>query len=57
MQISKNYYNNNGSLWKNCATCSNCPIESTKLCIKFSKLQTCKRAKALLKEQQKRNKK
>ena len=57
MQIDKRHYNENGSLWKNCAYCSNCPIESTKLCIKLSKLQECKRAKALLKEQQKRNKK
>jgi len=57
MQIDKSHYNENGSLWKNCAYCSNCPIESTKLCIKLSKLQECKRAKALLKEQQKRNKK
>ena len=56
MQIDKSHYNENGSLWKNCASCSNCPIKSTKLCIQFSKLQECKRAKALLKEQ-KRNRK
>ena len=56
MRRDKSHYNEDGSLWKNCATCSNCPFhESTKLCIKFSKLQECKRAKALLK--QKRNKK
>ena len=57
MKIDKSYYNENGSLWKNCATCSNCPVEENiKQCRQLSQAQTCKRAKFLLKEQ-KRNKK
>ena len=55
MKIEKYYYNDRGSLWKNCATCSNCPVKSAKLCKQLSQLQECKRAKILLR--QKRNKK